>query len=340
MRAVSKFADQPRSKFAEPDEPVLADFPEGNLAWLIQKRIDESKQPGARPVLEGQLCNYRLLQRSVLCQKHYNKAGVIDYVQYGRSRIAGGVKPQTVMHDMSSLGGVLRYAWEMWEMPKTAYDTLIRAKKQMEREQLIAESIPRDRLPQDDEIAIMRAHEEENNKRPRNKIDMVLVIDAELVTGRRISELCRIERQHVNVAKRTCWLYDLKDARGKGYNAEFALIEGAWELFEKRLAVIPNEPKARLFPFRSRSCSARYTVAKHDLRKKHPTLFHDLHMHDNRSKCFMVLLDKGYSEAQIQKGVSLHKGSGRTLRDSYIRIKAADLHKGPASRPIEPETPR
>jgi integrase len=32
---------------------------------------------------------------------------------------------------------------------------------------------------------------------------MVLVLDGLVLTGRRVSELCRIERQHVNVAKKT-----------------------------------------------------------------------------------------------------------------------------------------
>jgi integrase len=85
---------------------------------------------------------------------------------------------------------------------------------------------------------------------------MVLVLDGLVLTGRRISELCRIERQHVNVAKKDVLVYDLKNSKGKGHHGEAALIEGAWELFERRLAEIPNEPTARLFPFKARPAAS------------------------------------------------------------------------------------
>ena len=55
-------------------------------------------------------------------------------------------------------------------------------------------------------------------------------------------------------------------------------------------------------------------------------------MHDNRAECFVELMKKGYSKEQVQKGVSLHKGDGKVLVDTYLRIKAVDLHAGPASK--------
>jgi integrase len=177
---------------------------------------------------------------------------------------------------------------------------------------------------------LLREYFAKQNEHPLTITDMVAVLDAEtILTGRRISELCRIERQHVNVEKKTCMVYDLKNSKGKGYHGEFALIEGAWELFAERLAAIPNEPTARLFPFNSRTCSQRYTLAKKKLQREHPGLFVDLHLHDNRAAAFVRLLRLGYTVEQIQKGVSLHRDV-KTLVGHYMRITAVDLHAGPS----------
>lgn len=309
-------------------------FPDGTVAWLLQRSITDRSRPGSRGIGGSQLCIMRLLQRMQIGGKMFETLKPIDFVEHCKDRIAGGVKPQTVMQDMVYLSGTLKYAFEILELDgaEKAYNAYRRAKPQLMREQLIGKSVPRDRLPTDEELALLRALFVKQNARKLNKIDMVVVMDAELVTGRRISELCRIERQHVNVEDHTCWLYNLKNAKGKGYHAEFALIEGAWELFEQRLRVIPDKPDAKLFPFVSKSCSARYTTAKNELSKERPDLFKNLRMHDNRAECFVRLLEKGYSETQVQKGVSLHKGDGKVLRETYLRIKAKDLHDGPRAR--------
>jgi integrase len=255
-----------------------------------------------------------------------------NFIAHCAGRIASGVKPATVKQDMTYLAVVLKYAEETWEIEGVTMRAFKRAKKQLMREQLIGKSPPRDRLPTDDELDRLRAYFEEGKKDPRTKIDMVLVVDAELVTGRRISELTRIERQHVNVKDRTCLIENLKNSKGKGYHAEFALIEGAWELFERRLREIPDEPSARLFPFNARSCSAKYTDAKKALGIKGRSARDGLVMHDNRAFCFVRLFEKGYSKEQVQKGVSLHKGDGKVLVDTYLRIKPRDLHQGPAAK--------
>lgn len=314
------------------DEPEIADFKEGSVAWLIEKYIAEKSRPGRRPLGTSQLYTLRLVQRSPIGKVDAAKLKPIDFIDHCAARIAGAypgkpaVKPPTAKQDMTFLVVVLRHAEEIWEIPGVNLAAWRRARQQLLREQLIGKSTPRDRLPEDEELDRLRAHFEEGKKDPRTKIDMALVMDAELVTGRRISELCRIERQHVNVEERTCWIYNLKNSKGKGVHAQFALIEGAWELFERRLREIPDHPQARLFPFNPHSCSAKYTDAKNKLGIK------GLRMHDNRAECFVRLLEKGYSKEQVQKGVSLHKGDGKVLVDTYLRIKAKDLHRGPASK--------
>src|SRR6185503_1767572 len=237
-------------------------------------------------------------------------------------RISKGAKQPTVRQDLTFLIVVLKYARDAWEMDEmqAALMAWDKARPQLNREQLIGKSEPRTRLPEDAEIAALRAAFERRNKNSRTQVDMVLMLEAELLTGRRVSEITRIERQHVNVEKKTCLIYNLKNSKGKGYHGEFALIEGAWDLFARRLAEIPDVPTARLFPFNTRTVVAAYVDEKKKLG------IQNLHMHDNRAFALVGLLKKGYSEIQVQKGVSLHKGGGKVLRETYLRIQAVDLH--------------
>jgi hypothetical protein len=83
-------------------------------------------------------------------------------------------------------------------------DWLLSSKKastSCEKEQLSASRRLRDRLPTLEELVLFRAHFAKQNQHKRTRTDMVLVLDGLVLTARRISELCRIERQHVNVEK-------------------------------------------------------------------------------------------------------------------------------------------
>lgn len=313
-------------------EPILSDFREGTVGWMIQRRIEESRQPGSRQLGLSHEYTFRALQKAPIAAKPYTMLKALDFIEHCKARRAGGALPQTVMSDMSALSGLFTHGVDVWDYQDVGLLACRKARRQALKQQLIANSPLRDRLPTEDEIALLRADFIECNKNPRTKIDVELVMDAELLTGRRISELCRIERQHVNVAERTCMLYNLKNSRGKGFHGEFALIEGAWELFERRLQEIPDRPDARLFPFLPKSCGIRYTLAKKKLRAAHPGMFENLRMHDNRAHCFVRLLDLGYSLSQVQKGISLHH-DGKTLSQRYVRIKAQDLHRGPTGTP-------
>jgi integrase len=142
-----------------------------------------------------------------------------------------------------------------------------KVRRKLQKDQLVGKSEPRSRLPVLEELDLFRGPLREQNKHPRTRTNMVRVLDGLVLLGRRISELCRIERQHINVEKRTYWVYDLKNSKGKGHHGEAPLIEGAWELVESILAEIPNEPTARLFPYNSKTCSQRQTLAKKELQK-------------------------------------------------------------------------
>jgi hypothetical protein len=305
-------------------EPILADFKEGTIAWLLQKRIDESRQPGARRLGASQEYTFRRLQKAAIGKKHHEKLKVIDFVEHCRSRIAAGAKPQTVMGDITCVASVLRHAVEVWEMPDAGHLSIIKAKPQLMREQLIGKSVPRKRRPKPDELARLLALAAIEDARPKNKILMVPIIRFSYTSARRISETCRITRKDVDVEKRLCTVRDLKNPKGKGYHDTFPLLGEAWEIVAQRLAAITDHPDARLFPFNSKSCSARYTMMKVKLGIK------DLRLHDNRRECISRMFEAGFNVPEAQK-VSLHR-TPTLLLGTYTSLNPEDLHKGPASR--------
>jgi integrase len=141
---------------------------------------------------------------------------------------------------------IVRDYVEAEELPQDAILAFTKARRKLDQEQLIGKSAQRDRLPTPEEIRLLNAEFAKQNDHPRTTTDMVLVVRTELATGRRISEVCRIERQHVNVDKRTCWIYDLKNSKGKGYNAEFALLgERRSVVYSRRATTCPRSRRYR-----------------------------------------------------------------------------------------------
>jgi integrase len=333
-------APKPRvsySAFIAAQKPVAVQKPQHrqhSIAAAIQWRLDESIKPGARKMGDSWAITLRFLQRQPIASKQIPELIAQDFVDHCRDRIAAGRKPCTANHDITAFRSAISDYIESNDLPGEWLMVFKKAKRRLNKEQLIGKSTPRTRLPTLEELHLFREHYAKQNEHPLCFTDMVLVLDGLVLTGRRISELTRIERQHVDVAKKTYWVYDLKNSKGKGHHGEAALIEGAWELFERRLTEIPNEPTARFFPFEAKTCSQRATKAKKHLMAAHPGLFLNLRMHDNRAYCFTELFKKRYTVLQVQKGISLHK-TDKVLVASYARIHAVDLHAGPLGMPLE-----
>jgi integrase len=160
---------------------------------------------------------------------------------------------------------------------------------------------------------------------------MVTVTEFSYHSARRISETCRLRYGDVDTAKKTCWVYDLKNPKGKGENAEFPLLSRAWELVEQRMKFIEAEvsdleerKKVRLFPYHAKTCSQRYTLAKKALGIK------GLRLHDNRREAISRLFEQGFGVPEVAK-VSLHKNP-TLLLGTYTALRPEDLHRGPASK--------
>jgi integrase len=329
---------KPKISYAEFAAAQMTKLQLHSIAYALQWRLTESRKPGARQLGYSWRHTLTRLQGEVIGTKIISDLKPQDLVDHCRGRIAGGVKPGTVNSDITAIRSTVADYIASNDLPHAWLLVFEKSRRLLRKEQLVGKSQPRDRLPTLEELALFRELYAKQNEHPNTTTDMVLVQDGLVLTGRRISELARIERQHVNVEKKTYWVYNLKNSKGKGYHGEAALIEGAWELFERRLAEIPNEPTARLFPVNSKTCSQRATKAKKALQKEHPELFKNLRMHDQRAYCFTELLKKRYTVTQVQKGVSLHKND-KVLVSNYLRIHAEDLHHGPAGGPINDRRP-
>jgi integrase len=298
-------------------EPTLEDFTPNTVAWLIQKRIDESRTPGARKMGSSQGYVLRGLQRDKIIAGKLNTAlKPIDFIECCRAYRAKGLLPQTINQRMSFLAGVLKHAAEIWDMPDTGIVAYQKSKPQLKKEQLIGKSPGRTRRPTQDELDRLLAYFDE---RKRMTIPMRAIVEFSVLSARRISETCRLRWEDIDEKKRTCMVRDLKNPAGKGFDDEFPLLGRAWE-------IVQAQPRTcdRIFPYNAKSCSLAYTRAKQALS------INGLRLHDNRREAISRLFEQGFNVPEAQK-LSLHRNATVLLKN-YTSLKPEDLHRGPAAK--------
>ena len=286
------------------------------VAQLIERYELEN---GAR-IGRSQSYTFGMLKRSpTVGERQAHEMTAMDVVEHVRRRLRDGAKPQTCKQDVTYLRVVFRDAEMLWEIPGVTLHTLAKAHVTLTKQGLICSSQRRTQRPTPEQqqalLSYFRAED------PRCETKMAIVYEFQLASGRRISETCRITRGGVNLEKRTCEVRDLKNSKGKGFHGTFPLLGRAWEIVLERLAVIPDHPGARLFPFNEKTCGHRHTDAKKALG------FGDLRMHDARRERFSGMLEAGYSVAQVQQ-VSLHTDANILLKN-YVTTDAAAVHAGP-----------
>lgn len=318
---MSKVAKDPWDFLEAPVKQTLADFKETSVGWLIQRRIEEAAQPGRKK--QGASHGYTLkrLQKAPIGGKAFAKLKAMDFINHCEMRRGAGIKPQTIMQDMTYLSGVLKHAFEIWEIPEAedAWKAYRKAKPQLMKEQLIAKSQPRERRPTLEELERLYAYFEEQGKHKNTRLPMRAIAEFQVHSGRRISETCRLLWSDLDTEKRICLVRDLKNPKGKGFHDSFPLLGRAWD-------IVMAQPRTsdRIFPHNAKSCGASYTRAKKILGIK------GLRMHDSRRECISRLFEAGYNVPEVAR-VSLHRNPTQLL-GTYTRLKAEDLHKGPAAK--------
>jgi integrase len=308
---------------------------EGTVAWFIERRIAESKKPGARPILPSHYYTLLRIKKAPIGQKVAAALVPLDLIDHGRMRKAQfthmgtPVKPQTVRQDFTYLRSLIRTFVDLDELPETALNVFRKANRLLTREQLVGKSKPRERrLEPDEEVRIFAAVDS-----MRCKIPLRALVEFSLLTGRRVGESCRLKWTDLDDTKRTCLVRDLKNSAGKGFHGEFPLLGRAWDIVQAQPRVtefIFSMQRKKNAPWRQVS-SKTVTAAYIRVKKKCGLHGADLRLHDNRAETFSRLFEDGYSVPEVQQ-VSLHKGDAKTLLVHYTRLRPESLHAGPASK--------
>lgn len=296
----------------------------GTVAWMIERFITESNQPGGKPLMGSHLYTLKRMKIAPLGAVAHLALKPLDFIDHCKARKAKGIKPPTINHDMNAVSGVLRHAVEVWEMPDHGLEMYRKAKPLLKRQQLVSKSQPRDRRPTIDELDQLYALALKEDARPKNKILMAPIVKFQYLSARRIGETCRLRRGDVDLENRTCLVRDLKNPKGKGFHGRFPLLGEAWDIVVERLKVIPDDPDARLFPYISASVQAKYIAMKHTLGIK------GLRLHDSRREAISRLFEQGYGVPEVAQ-VSLHRNPTQLL-GTYTRLKPESLHAGPAAK--------
>ncbi len=302
----------------------------GTIAWLIERYIAEMNglngQPAVKTLGETHYYKLRQLQRHPVAQLKPLKITKRDIIDLCRSRIADGATPPTVMHDVTALSGVLKYAGSAWEDCEEVSDAcVIAAKPFLVKHNLISKSTPRSRRPSPDEIDRLIAYFGREARKPAaNQINMVNMTRWQLASGRRVGESCKLLWEDWNRESHTILVRKMKDPKNRNKRKIVAIPEAAQTilvaLWEKRG---PDQP--RIFPYRSKSVSAAYTRAKKALG------IEDLRLHDSRRDCYTRLVeDQGYSleEAILVTG---HESFAIPQR-TYLAMKPENFRLGPKAR--------
>src|SRR3984885_10444370 len=223
-------------------------------------------------------------------------AALIGHV---RRRRADGAGPATVMNVLIWIGGVLRAASNVKELPVRP-EVAQEAREACATLRLIGKARKRARRPTPQELAQLRDYFVARDRRA--EIPMVAIMDFAIASARRQAEITRLEWVDNDEIGRTGVVRDAKHPRHKeGNHRRFKYTPEAW-------AMVERQPRsgAYIFPYEPRSVGAAFTRACQVLGIK------DLRFHDLRHEATSRLFERGYQ---------IHEVAQFTLHDSWNELK-------------------
>lgn len=313
-----KAEDQSMAEYLKYRQAVTT---EGTVAWVIERFID--KMTETRPLGRSHEYTLRRLQRAPVGSKVAVQMSKADVIAHCRLRAEAGVKPQTVMHDITYLAGALKYAGSDpdWQCDDVSDAAIAAAKPFLTKHNLICKSAPRERRPTTDERERLCAYFAERNKSPRTKVDMVRMTLWQVASGRRVGESCRLLWEDWNRDEHTILVRKMKDPRNRNKSKVVALPDEAQALLlawsETR---DPAEPQ--ILPYKRETVIQNYVEAKKKLG------ISGLRLHDSRRETISRLAETGYTVPQI-KLVSGHEGKSPVLERVYMKPDPATFKNGP-----------
>jgi integrase len=269
--------------------PTLAEL----IRWYIDtfesiSRWQRSKQT-----------HLEFLERHPLAKTVAHTLTTADLIRHVQSRRAQGAGPATVINDLIWIGVVLRAAKSVRELPVRP-EIVKQAQTACSELRLIGKPRKRTRRPSADELARLREHFRARDRRAQ--IPMLAVMEFAMASGRRESEICRLEWRDNELATRTGLVRDAKHPTGKdGNHRRFKYTPEAW-------ALAGAQPKTceYIFPYAPKSVGAAFTRACRLLG------IQDLRFHDLRHEATSRLFERGYQ---------IHEVAQFTLHESWNELK-------------------
>jgi integrase len=313
-----------RNKFSDLGEPQLSDFEPLSIAWAVQIHIEEMNGwSGRKPVKQGGLgqshCyTLRNLQRWQIGKRDATKLTEDDIIEHCKWRLDQGVMPSTINQDVGYLSGALKYVRAARRDCKGIQHNVIKdVRPFLVANGYIAKSIPRKRVPTDEEIhqLLALAGQPQKTKHKNTIYAMPDIIACGLVSSRRIGEIMGVRRSCIDwdhkdkdgLPAPTYTVEKMKHPTKKDHTKTFPLFPELAEIF-KRQPIKPGD-EDRVFPFLAKSVGAKYTRFKNQLGIK------NLRFHDNRRAAITYWLTK-MTPHQVRHFISGHE-SVKMIESNY-----------------------
>jgi integrase len=316
--------EKPRLTYAQflaSQKPAAA-----SVAGLIERFIAEMALPGMKELGLTHAYSLRAIARRSIGLKHAASLKRADFIAYARER-RQGVKPATVNQDITYLSGVFKYAssaWEDCEVVAEAVAQLEASKPFLQKHQLIGKSVPRKRVPTDEEIAKLLDY---YARHPGRKLRMPDVIAFGLASTRRRVEICRLKWGDIDWHRKDSdgnptpmyMIRDLKHPTKKSGNHKwFPLFPELAEIILRQPRKDAGDPEECVFPFVPESVTQSYICAKKACG------IENLRLHDNRREAITRWLAKLKNPHKV-KLISGHETT-HILERVYDATKPDTLH--------------
>lgn len=279
-------------------ERAKADKNDPPLADVIQRYNDESEKDTGKTKAQV----LRSISAHEIGGKKCSEIDAAALCDFAKSLDCG---PSTRANYLSHLASIFTVARPMWKYPldERAMDD---AQIVLRKMGIIAKSNERDRRPTMDELDRLLTHFGVAETRRPDSIPMQKIIVFAIFSTRRQEEICRIQWKDLEPGR--VMVRDMKHPGEKAGN------DTRCDLVPEAEAVINSMTRqsARMFPFNSKTVSARFTRACKILG------IEDLHFHDLRHDGISRLFEMGWTIPQVAT-VSGHRDWRSLKRYSHLR---------------------
>jgi integrase len=281
-----------------------------------------------RPLGESHAAIFDVMQRLDIANVVASELQPSDVITFGQQLKAGvgrlqgppSRSPATVRQYLSYLRGPLEFAPLGFGLKGISIKAIEDAAPMLEQLDLAFKSRPRDRRPSEIEFDLLMAYFRTQDEHAWCHTPMTIVMEFAVYSCRRLGEITRLKWADFEEDKRMLTVRDMKDPRQKkGNDHRFPLLGRAFDLVMAQ----PRDVDPCIFPYSSKTCSQRFTQARHVLG------IEGLRFHDLRREGICRLLEAGYSPAQVA-AVSGHKNWSTLARVYGASIDPEQIHLGPA----------